>query len=121
MESDLGAYPVWGLETGFGPGRESLVAPILSVLAPVCTEYAGNGTRGGADTGPLCARGVPALQLATDAAPYIDLHHSANDTFDKVDPALLRENIAGYAALLVLAASGDADFGRLPAGATPRH
>jgi len=120
MESDLGAFDVWGLQTGFGPGREALVAPILSVLAPICTEYAGDGSRGGADTGPLCARGVPALQLATDAAPYFDLHHSANDTFDKVDPALLRENVAGYAALLVLAASGEADFGRLPPGEARR-
>lgn len=115
MESDLGAFDVWGLETGFGPGRESLVAPIRSVLAPIGSEYSGNGSRGGADTGPLIARGVPALQLATDASPYFDLHHSANDTFDKVDVALLRENVAGYAALMVLAASGDADFGRLPA------
>jgi carboxypeptidase Q len=116
MESDLGAFDVWGLETGFGPGREALVAPLLSVLAPLGVEYAGNGTHGGSDTGPLSSRGVPALELSTDAGPYFDLHHSANDTFDKVDPALLRENIAGYAALIVLAASGDADFGRLPAG-----
>lgn len=120
MESDLGAFDVWGLETGFGPGKEALVEPILSVLAPLCTEYANNGTRGGADTGPLTSRGVPALGLATDARPYFDLHHSANDTFDKIDPELLRENIAGYAALIVLAASGDVDFGRLPpAPATP--
>jgi hypothetical protein len=116
MESDLGAFPVWGVETGFGPGREALVEPILSVLAPLGVEYVGNGTRGGADTGPLSSRGVPALELATDAGPYFDLHHAANDTFDKIDPQLLRENIAGYAALIVLAASGDVDFGRLPPG-----
>jgi len=116
MESDLGAFTVWGVETGFGPGREALVAPILSVLAPLAVEYGGNGTRGGSDIGPLSSRGVPVLELATDAGPYFDLHHAANDTFDKVDPLLLRENIAGYAALVVLAASGDVDFGRLPAG-----
>lgn len=120
MESDLGAFDVWGLETGLPAGRESLVAPLLSVLAPICTEYAGSTSRGGADTGPLVSRGVPALQLATDAGPYFDLHHSANDTFDKVDPALLRGNVAGYAALVVLAASGDVDFGRLPTAAPRR-
>lgn len=120
MESDLGAFDVWGLETGFAPGREAAAGQILSVLAPLGVEYVGNGTRGGADTGPLAARGVPALELSTDAGPYFELHHSANDTFDKIDPALLRENIAGYAALVVLAASGDVDFGRL-AGAEPRR
>ena len=117
MESDLGAFDVWGVQTGFGPGRESLVAPLLSVLAPICTEYAGNGTRGGADTGPLSARGVPALGLATDAAPYFDLHHSANDTFDKVDPAMVRLNTACYVTLAYLAAEYAPGLGRAPRAA----
>lgn len=116
MESDLGAFDVWGFESGFGAGREPLVETIRSVLAPICAEYAGNGSRGDADTGPLAARGVPVMELLTDANPYFDLHHSANDTFDKVDESLLRENVAGYAALISLAASGDVDFGRLPPG-----
>lgn len=116
MESDLGAFDVWGVETGFAAGKEALVEPILSVLSPVCSEYSGNGSRGDADTGPLAALGVPVMELDTDARPYFDLHHSANDTFDKIDPALLRENVAGYAALITLAASGDVDFGRLPTG-----
>jgi hypothetical protein len=120
MESDLGAFDVWGVETGFGPGREALLGPLLSVLSPLGAEYAGNTSRGDADTGPLAAKGVPVIELLTDAAPYFDLHHSANDTFDKIDPRLLRENVAGYAALTVLAASGEADFGRLPPG-EPRH
>jgi len=116
MESDLGAFDVWGFESGFGPGRGALVEPILSVLSPICTEYAGDGSRGDSDTGPLAERGVPVMELLTDARPYFDLHHSSNDTFDKIDPALLRENVAGYAALIALAASGDVDFGRLPPG-----
>ena len=122
MESDLGAFHVWGVQTGFGPKCEGLVQPLLSVLAPLGVEYGGNGTRGGTDVGPTVSRGVPVLELSTDAGPYFDLHHSANDTFDKIDPRLLRENVAGYAALTVLAASGDVDFGRLAAGpAGPRH
>jgi hypothetical protein len=120
MESDLGAFHVFGFATGFGPGRESLVGPIAALLAPIGGEFMGNDSRGDADTGPLAGKGVPVFELATDAAPYFDLHHSANDTFDEIDPKLLRESIAGYAALTVLAASGDVDFGRLPPG-EPRH
>jgi hypothetical protein len=54
------------------------------------------------------------MDLKTDAAPYFDLHHTANDTFDKVDPALVRANVAAYAALAYLAAQAEDGFGRLP-------
>jgi len=27
--------------------------------------------------------GMPVMDLKTDAAPYFDLHHTANDTFDR--------------------------------------
>jgi hypothetical protein len=62
--------------------------------------------------GPLGEQGVPLLDVRTDAAPYFDLHHTANDTFDKVDPELLRQNVAAYATLACLAAQYSGDFGR---------
>jgi hypothetical protein len=46
--------------------------------------------------------------------PYFDLHHTANDTFDKVDPTLVRQNVAAYAAIAYLAAQAKGGFGRLP-------
>jgi hypothetical protein len=49
--------------------------------------------------------------VKTDAAPYFDLHHTANDTFDKVDPALVRLNVAAYATLAYLAAQAEGGFG----------
>ncbi len=30
--------------------------------------------------------GVPSLGLSQDASTYFDLHHTANDTLDKIDP-----------------------------------
>jgi hypothetical protein len=66
------------------------------------------------------------LELATDASEYFDWHHTSNDTFDKIDIKLLRENIAGYAAMARLAADREGEFGRLlflqgAAALKPRH
>lgn len=47
---------------------------------------------------------MPVVDLATDASPHFDLHHTANDMFDRVDPVLLRQNVAAPASLAYLAA-----------------
>jgi len=54
------------------------------------------------------------MDLKTDAEPYFDLHHTANDTFDKVDPELVRLNVAACAAIVYLASQAEGGFGRLP-------
>jgi hypothetical protein len=32
-----------------------------------------------------------------DGAYYFDLHHTANDTLDKIDPQALEQNVEAYA------------------------
>ena len=51
---------------------------------------------------------------------YFDLHHTPNDTFDKIDPAQLHQNVAAWAALLWLIADSDVDF-RKPAASAPKQ
>jgi len=85
-----------------------------SVLEPLGIVYAGTEATGGADLGPLRELGMPVMDIDTDAAPYFDLHHTAEDTFDKVDPALVRLNVAAFAAMAYLAAEAEGGFGRLP-------
>jgi hypothetical protein len=41
---------------------------------------------------------------------YFDLHHTPDDTLDKINPAELAQNIAAYAALVYIAAETDGDF-----------
>ena len=113
LESDLGAYAPWGLEAQVPVDRLPLVKSMLSVVAPLGIEYTGNQAGGGADIGRLRDQGVPVMEVDTDAAPYFDLHHTANDTFDKVDPALLRRNVAVMTAIAYLAAQAEGGFGRL--------
>jgi hypothetical protein len=101
------------------PERLPLVRTIQSVLEPLGVAYLGTEAEGGADLGQLRPLGVPVMDLETDAAPYFDLHHTANDTFDKVDPQLVRLNVAAYAVIAYLAAQAEGGFGRLPVVADP--
>ena len=113
MESDLGAYTPWGLECHVPVEYLPLVKSMLGVVEPLGIEFAGNQSGGGADIGQLRERGVPVMEVDQDAAPYFDLHHSANDTFDKIDPELLRRNIAVFASVAYLATQAESGFGRL--------
>jgi carboxypeptidase Q len=112
MESDLGAFQVLGVESRVPLDRLPVVRAMASLLAPWGAEFLGNEADGGSDVGPLGELGVPLMDVRTDAVPYFDLHHTANDTFDKIDPALLRQNVAAYATLAYLAAQYPGDFGR---------
>ncbi len=114
MESDLGAFAPWGFECNVDPARLPVARAVAAGLEPLGVVWVGNTSAGDADTGPLLPRGVPMIEVLTDARPYFDLHHTANDTFDKVDPALLRANVAAYAWIASLAARPEADFGRRP-------
>jgi Zn-dependent M28 family amino/carboxypeptidase len=114
LESDLGAFRPYALAARVGPDRLPLVRAMQSVLEPLGIAYAGTEASGGADLGPMRELGMPVMDIKTDAAPYFDLHHTAEDTFDKVDPALVRVNVAAFAALAYLAAEAEGGFGRLP-------
>jgi len=119
LESDLGAFRPFGLSARVGPDRLPLVRAMQSVLEPLGVAYTGTEASGGADLGPLRELGMPVMDLDTDAIPYFDLHHTAEDTFDKVDPALVRQNVAAFAAIAYLAAEAEGGFGRLPVAPKP--
>jgi acetylornithine deacetylase/succinyl-diaminopimelate desuccinylase-like protein len=119
LESDLGAFRPYGLTARVAPEKLPLVRTIQSVLEPLGVHYLGTGASGGADVGQLRPLGMPVMDLETDAGPYFDLHHTANDTFDKVDPQLVRLNVAAFAVIAYLAAEAEGGFGRLPVASQP--
>lgn len=119
LESDLGAFRPYALAARVAPDRLPLVRTIQSLLEPLGIAYGGTEASGGADVGQLRPLGMPVMDVKTDAAPYFDLHHTANDTFDQVDPALVRLNVAAFAVIAYLAAEADGGFGRLPPASTP--
>lgn len=114
MESDLGAYRVLSLSSKVPLDRLQVAREFHLALEPMGIVWEGNEASGGADIDTLKGLGMPVMFLKTDAEPYFDLHHGANDTFDKVDPMLLRQNVAAYAMTAFMAAEIEGGFGRLP-------
>jgi len=53
---------------------------------------------------------VPIFLLDQDGTKYFDIHHTANDTLDKIDRAALSQNVAAWVSLIWLAADSDIDF-----------
>ncbi|MBS0590718.1 MAG: peptidase M28 family protein, partial [Proteobacteria bacterium] len=60
------------------------------------------------------AKGMAALTLLQDGTHYFDIHHTANDTLDKIEPKELAQNVAVYAAWTYMAAQATGDFGSAP-------
>ncbi|HEY1224729.1 MAG TPA: M20/M25/M40 family metallo-hydrolase [Brevundimonas sp.] len=110
-ESDFGADRVYALRLPPGAQGTPFQAAATQVLYPIGVLASATPERsGGADVGPLAAAGVPVFTLAQDGTRYFDLHHTANDTLDKIDPAQLNQNVAAWAGLIWLVADSDVDF-----------
>lgn len=119
-ESDFGAGRVYAFATSAPPQAKAAEARILEALAPLGIAAAsGDGEGPGPDIGPIAAKGMAWAQLAQDGTDYFDLHHTADDTFDKIDPEAIAQNAAAYAVFAWLAASMDGDFGSAPKAAAP--
>lgn len=107
IESDLGASHTLGF---LFSGREQalpLFQPISDVLAKQGAGLARWQAGGvGADIGPLTARGVPSFAPFFDTRTYFNYHHTAADTFDKVEP----HNLAKLGSLLAVLAYGLAEM-----------
>lgn len=69
---------------------------------------------GGSDVGALRAQGVPVIDLGQDMNRYFDYHHTANDTFDKIDADALTSATRAYAAAAWSFAEAGDDLGRVP-------
>ncbi len=79
-------------------------------MRPLGIAKGNNEASGGPDVGALKARGVPVVSLQQNGWDYFDLHHTPNDTLDKINPDDLAQNVAAYAAFVFLAAQIDDDF-----------
>ena len=85
-ESDFGAGRIWRLRSRVRPEALERVAAIGRALAPLGIEAAGNDGSPGPDAAFLMrGRGWPALELTQDGSDYFDVHHTENDTLDKID------------------------------------
>lgn len=109
-ESDFGADVIWQLQTRFGEGALDYARIMQEAVADLGVNPANNMARGGPDLAFLAPRGVPVVTPRQNGLDYFDLHHTADDTLDKIDPLKVRQNVAVYSVLTYLAAEMDWDF-----------
>jgi carboxypeptidase Q len=105
LEADSGAGRCYGFTYRVGPGGEAFVAALKAFLQPVGSGEARDG-EGGVDIGPLREAGVPSFGVRMDSTLYFDVHHSADDTFEKIDAKDLDSGVAVAAALAYAIADG---------------
>jgi Zn-dependent M28 family amino/carboxypeptidase len=113
-ESDFGAGRVWRFRSQFGAEALPKAATIASALKPLGVAPGDNAAGGGADVGPLKAKGVPVFDLSQDGSDYFDLHHTPDDTLDKIDREQLKQNVAAWAVTLYLLSELPGDFRSTP-------
>ena len=67
-------------------------------------------TNGGPDIGPMSREGVPTMRWQQDGTDYFDLHHTPDDTFDKIDKDEIQQNVAAFATMMWMACEAGTDF-----------
>lgn len=98
-ESDWGGGRILSLTP---PAKTPVVQRQLlaRVLAPLHVSISDSEpTSGGPDVNILKANGAPVFRLKQDATSFFDVHHNANDTFERVDPDNLQQNMAAWASV----------------------
>jgi Zn-dependent M28 family amino/carboxypeptidase len=115
-ESDSGAGRIWtinlpraGSDHAAMKAFRASLPPLKVAVSPAAPAF------GGADIRGLIGLGAPFVDFGQDASRYFDLHHSADDTLDKIDPAELAQNVAVWASFLYTVANSDVDFRSKPA------
>jgi hypothetical protein len=114
-ESDFGADRVWRFVPGFAATNKPLADRIAASLFPLGIARGDGEVEAGADLGAWVRAGSPGGDLSQDGTRYFDLHHTPDDTLDKIDPAQLRQNVAAWTAMLWHVANAREEVERLPA------
>jgi carboxypeptidase Q len=96
LESDSGGARPIAVTVRAGAGGVAQLAPWLEPLRTFGLPTQ-EGEASGSDIGPLGPLGVPFVAVSVDGTHYFDIHHSAADTFDKVDPESLAKDAASVA------------------------
>ena len=111
MESDFGSDRVWRADYKLPTGHDALAARVSAALAPLGITQSRTAAGGGSDIEPLVKAGIPVIDLQQDGTRYFDIHHTADDTLDKVDKAQLQQNVSAWAVALFETADAPESLG----------
>jgi Zn-dependent M28 family amino/carboxypeptidase len=94
IESDLGADHPTGIYYAGKPELGQWLRPVAQVLDANGAGSLVSAPETGEDIAGMTEKGVPSFAPVQDSRFYFNYHHTAADTFDKVDPQHLNENAA---------------------------
>jgi hypothetical protein len=109
-ESDFGAREVWRLSTNVAEHALPFFEAVHRDMAFLGIIRGDNASGGGPDMIPLQVAGMPVASLDQNGEDYFEFHHTPNDTFDKIDPALMAQNVAAWVMFAWLVADSSVDF-----------
>lgn len=111
MESDFGADNIWRVEFTLPDTGKEMTDEIAASLLNLGIGRSSGAAGGGADIGPIITdSNLAIIDLQQDGTRYFDLHHTPDDTLDKIDPKQLRQNVAAWATVLSIVANSEIDF-----------
>ncbi|APR53278.1 peptidase M28 family protein [Sphingomonas koreensis] len=110
-ESDFGADRIWRVDFKLPESARAVGDRVAAVLSPLGISRGRDPASGGADVAALVASGVAGIDLQQDGSRYFDLHHTPDDTLDKIDPSQLRQNVAAWTAMLAVVANAPEEIG----------
>ena len=99
-EADFGGDKVWSFSASFAQPKSALRDELATRLNLIGVEPSDGVAHGGTDVGPMVQKGVPVIDLDNDGTRYFDIHHTADDTLDKIDPVQLAQAIEAWSIML---------------------
>jgi carboxypeptidase Q len=109
-ESDFGADRIWRFDVKLPESAKAIATRIAVALEPLGIGAGKIEASGGADTAVMVADHVPVMDLQQDGTRYFDLHHTPDDTLDKIDPVQLQQNVDAWTILLREVANAPEDL-----------
>jgi carboxypeptidase Q len=106
-ESDFGAGKIYAFSSNVAQENLATVDKMKGLMKPLGIEYQNNNAGPGPDLIPMYQLGMSVFRLSQDGTDYFDLHHTGDDTLDKVDPKSLAQNVAAYVVFAYIAANSD--------------
>lgn len=101
IETDAGGYTPRGFGIDTIGGMYKIAVNWLPLFKPYYISYITPGG-GGADISPLEKLNVPCIGYEPDTQRYFDIHHTADDTFDKINKRELELGAAAIGSLIYL-------------------
>lgn len=84
IESDAGGFSPRGISLEMNEQNRKQIQGWVNLFLPYGV-YNFDGKYSGSDIAPLHEMGVPTAELVPDPQRYFDIHHTAEDTFEKVN------------------------------------